>query len=71
MPARFLSDKEVASALGVSVTTVWRGVNGRLRVNGLDLRDAAPIYVGSRRRWDASKLAALLGVTTGELLEML
>lgn len=71
MPARFLSDKEVASALGVSVTTVWRGVNGRLRVKGLDLRDAAPIYVGSRRRWDASKLAALLGVTTGELLEML
>lgn len=71
MAARFLSDKEVASALGVSVTTVWRGVNGRLRVKGLDLRDAAPIYVGSRRRWDASKLAALLGVTTGELLEML
>ena len=71
MPARFLSDKEVASALGVSVTTVWRGVNGRLRVKVLDLRDAAPIYVGSRRRWDASKLAALLGVTTGELLEML
>ena len=71
MAARFLSDKEVASALGVSVTTVWRGVNGRLRVKGLDLRDAAPIYVGSRRRWDASKLAARLGVTTGELLEML
>lgn len=71
MPARFLSDKEVASVLGVSVTTVWRGVNGRLRVKGLDLRDAAPVYIGSRRRWDASKLAALLGVTTGELLEML
>lgn len=71
MAARYLSDKEVASVLGVSTTTVWRGVHGKLRVKGLDLRDAAPVYVGSRRRWNTSKLAALLGITTGELLEML
>lgn len=60
---RLLTDKDVASLMRVSVSTVRRlATKGPQLANGLDLRLAEPIYVGEMRRWPRSRVYALLGI---------
>lgn len=68
MKSMFLSDKEVAAILGVSVSTITRAMHGNTKRCGFDLRKAEPITVGTMRRWNISKLAATLEVSPEELL---
>lgn len=69
MKTMFITDKEVATAMGVSVSTVCRALKSGRTVNGgVDLRAANPIKVCSTRRWNVTKLASILGITPEELM---
>jgi len=70
----FLSDKEVASVLEVSVKTLYRMLRGfhqkSERVRGgrkLDLRKMEPDVVNGVRRWRVSRVASVLDITPDEI----
>lgn len=68
----YLSDKEVALVLEVSVSTISRAIRGKSKNRaGLDLSLANPISVGSARRWKISDLARVLGITVEEIQQRL
>ena len=69
----FLSDKEVACVLEVSVKSLYRMLRGfyiKGKVCGdrrLDIKSAAPTVVNGMRRWNINRLARVLGVTPEEI----
>lgn len=73
----YLTDKEVASAIEVSQSTLGRIVRGWIRggrgrktasSRTINLNDAKPETFGGFRRWKVSSLARVLGITEDELL---
>ena len=72
----FITDKEVASIVDCSVSSVSRFANGFVRGGECrktaasataNLKDAKPISVNGMRRWKASSLSKVLGITEDEL----
>lgn len=73
----YLTDKEVSTVLEVSQQTLYRILGGFVRGGArratlaereIDLSSAKPERVGGYRRWNAERLAAVLGITKDELL---
>ena len=74
----YLTDKEVSAVLELSQQTLYRILGGFVRGGArratfagreIDLSAANPERVGGYRRWNAERLAAVLGITKDELLE--
>ena len=62
----FLTDKEVASVVGVSQMTVTRICNGNFGKHQ-KLLLAKPEKIGEGRRWNIYKLASVLGISVEEI----
>lgn len=81
MKRLFITDKEVAELLSISVRTLSSIVGGFVRGGlttkkthakiDIDLLRAEPESFGGFRRWRVTKLANILGITEDELLKRL
>lgn len=59
----FLTDREVAELLKVSVSTVKRLIRqGPNKPGRMDLRLCEPLVIGGVRRWPRTKLYQMLGI---------
>ena len=72
----FITDKEVAAVAECSVASISRFANGFVRggyerktaaTETANLKDAKPISINGMRRWKASSIAKILGITEDEL----
>lgn len=72
----FITDKEVAAVAECSVASISRFANGFVRggkgrktaaASNANLKDAKPLSVNGMRRWKASMVAKVLGITEDEL----
>lgn len=72
----FITDKELAAVAECSVASISRFANGFVRggyerktsaTAAANLKDAKPISINGMRRWKASSIAKILGITEDEL----
>lgn len=63
LETQYLSDTQVCSLLQIDQATLRRWLNEGpppTKPDAIDIRLAQPVLVGKQRRWDRSKLEALL-----------
>lgn len=70
MKRLFLTDKEVALICEMSAVTVCRIAHGHKRKDALDITSAMN-NIGGVRRWNAVKLASVLGLEVEDMMKRL
>lgn len=71
----FITDKELAAVLEISVKSLYRMLHGFYRKSGVagrrpvDVRRMSPDVVGGVRRWRVKRVAEVLGVDEATIQE--